>query len=70
MQLIKLEPEDYLKNKRSEFNQAVGYITCKFSRSKTVNNRYVTDLLKPHYIYVERGAPGTRTFFINNNNLS
>ncbi len=56
-QLIKLEPEDYLKKKFISFNQA-GYIYCKFSRPKTSESIYVTDLSKPHYVFVERGAPG------------
>lgn len=55
--LIKLEPEDYLRKKFISFNQA-GYIYCRFSRAKTTENSYVTDLAKPHYVYIERGAPG------------
>lgn len=57
-QLIKLEPEDYLKKKFITFNPSDGYIYCKFSRPKFVDDKYVTDLNKPHHIYVERGVPG------------
>lgn len=58
-QLIKLEPHDSLVNKYITFNQADGFIYCRFSRQRTVeNNRYVTDLAQPHFIYIERGAPG------------
>jgi len=58
-QLIRLEPDDHLVNKYITFNQADGFIYCRFSRRRTVeNNRYVTDLAQPHFIYIERGAPG------------
>ena len=55
--LMRIEPEDYLKKKYISFNPA-GYIYCRFSRYKYTESSYVTDLSKPHYIYVERGAPG------------
>lgn len=58
-QLIKLEPHDHLTSKFITYNQADGFIYCRFSRPRTVeNNRYVTDLSQPHFIYIERGAPG------------
>ncbi|RNA19586.1 ferric-chelate reductase 1 [Brachionus plicatilis] len=56
--LYKIEPEDYLKNKEISYNAKEAYITCRFSRPKTVDNEFVSDLSKPHFIYVERGAPG------------
>lgn len=56
--LYKIEPEDNLKNKEINYNSKEAYITCKFSRPKTVDNEFVSDLSKPHFIYVERGAPG------------
>ena len=56
--LFKIEPEDYLKNKYIYYNSNEAYITCKFSRPKTVENEFVNDLSMPHFIYVERGAPG------------
>ena len=56
--LYKIEPEDYLKNKQISFNPTGAFISCKFSRPKTVDNEFVSDLSKPHYVYVERGAPG------------
>lgn len=56
--LYKIEPEDYLKNKQISFNPTGAFISCKFSRAKTVDNEFVSDLAKPHYVYVERGAPG------------
>ncbi|CAF0777916.1 unnamed protein product [Brachionus calyciflorus] len=56
--LYKIEPDDYLKNKEITFSQNGAYINCKFSRPKTVDNEFVSDLSQPHYVYVERGAPG------------
>lgn len=35
-----------------------GLITCKFSRPKVSINKLITDLTKPHYIYIERGSLG------------
>jgi hypothetical protein len=56
-QLVRLDSEDYLKNKFVAFNPE-GFIHCKFSRPKTSDTRYIADLTKSHYVYVERGAPG------------
>jgi hypothetical protein len=39
-----------------------GLIYCRFSRAKTTNNPLIADLSRPHYIYVERGAPGNHIF--------
>lgn len=56
--LVKLhEPEDNLVKRQGMYSPE-GYIICKFSRPKFSNSPMVTDLNKPHYIYVERGQTG------------
>lgn len=56
--LIKLiEPDDNIV-KRQGLYSPEGYIYCKFSRPKFSHNSMITDLGKPHYLYVERGSPG------------
>lgn len=56
--LVKLvEPDDNIVKKQGLYSPE-GYIYCKFSRPKFSHNSMVTDLNKPHYIYVERGSPG------------
>lgn len=35
-----------------------GLMNCKFSRPKESINKLITDLSKPHYIYIERGSIG------------
>lgn len=37
-----------------------GLINCKFSRPKQSINKLITDLSKPHYIYIERGSLGNK----------
>lgn len=54
--MIQLSPNQLL-NTHITYDE-IGLISCKFSRTKASENRYVTDMNKPHYIYVERGAPG------------
>ena len=54
--MIQLSPNQ-LVNTHITYDE-IGYINCKFSRTKESDNKYVTDMTKPHYIYVERGAPG------------
>ena len=64
--MIQLEPEDYLNKKSIIYNQKEGYINCKFSRARTVaNNRWVTDLSKPHYIHIQRGTPSIKNVISN-----
>lgn len=56
--LIKLvAPDDNLVKKQGSYSPE-GYIYCKFSRPKFSHNSMITDLNKPHYIYVERGSAG------------
>ena len=55
-QMIQLSPSQ-LENTEITYD-GNGLMKCKFSRPKSSDNKYVTDMNKPHYIYVERGAPG------------
>jgi hypothetical protein len=54
----RLDPS-YLQKTEITFNEG-GYIKCRFSRPKTTESKFIADLSKPHYVYVERGAPGRR----------
>lgn len=56
--LIKLVAPDDNIVKRQGMYSPEGYIYCKFSRPKFSHNSMITDLTKPHYIYVERGSKG------------
>jgi hypothetical protein len=55
-ELLKLDDNNILK--KQGIYSPEGFIYCKFSREKSSSNPLVTDLNKPHYIYVERGSPG------------
>lgn len=56
--LVKLiDPDNNLVKKQGLYSPE-GYIYCKFSRPKFSHNSMITDLNKPHFIYVERGSPG------------
>jgi len=56
--LVKLsEPDDNIVRRQGLYSPD-GYIYCKFSRPKSSHNSLITDLNKPHFIYVERGSPG------------
>jgi hypothetical protein len=56
--LVKLvEPDDNIVKKQGMYSPE-GYIYCKFSRPQFSHNSMITDLTKPHYIYVERGSKG------------
>ncbi len=57
-ELVRLSPTDDNLLKKEGSYDLDGFITCKFSRPKQSNNKLVTDLSKPHYVYIERGSLG------------
>jgi hypothetical protein len=64
-ELIHLAPEDFLLKKSASYNQNDGVISCKFSRRKSIDNRYVNNLALPHYIQIERGSLGKKVYYKN-----
>jgi len=58
IELIRLTAsENNLINTQASFDLD-RLITCKFSRPKESTKKLITDLTKPHFIYIERGSLG------------
>jgi hypothetical protein len=63
IELIRLTAsENNLINTQASFDLD-RLITCKFSRPKESTKKLITDLTKPHFIYIERGSLGILFYF-------